>query len=339
MDADLQKLVNSYREAVATPAEPIQYPDIIDGRIDYTIYNTAKSQIQKPEDTSIFATLKDVQPVSEELEALGHRNREYQDAEIQKIVDKLRVPSEGEPVRRSTRQSKETLPDLDPETQKIVNQVKSAPPNKTLTQQIQAEFSKALAKPITRTAEFKGSGSDNVAYARPMFFNPIHSPQTWKIPAGKITVPVSADTIRFEMIDKELEKLTDEYKRNVQPILSPAKVLTSYERDVASVAAVIGRRGAVPTDKDRPATAEDIADMQGQLQSISNDPNLTCVTHSVYEHNLPIKLISMGAGPNANGDSFSGSGGSYLHMDGDQGSGTQITAEKIDAALRMLNGK
>jgi len=37
-------------------------------------------------------------------------------------------------------------------------------------------------------------------------------------------------------------------------------------------------------DKDRPATADDIADVQSQLAAVANDPNLTIVTHHAFEY-------------------------------------------------------
>ena len=36
-------------------------------------------------------------------------------------------------------------------------------------------------------------------------------------------------------------------------------------------------------DKNRPATKEDIAEVQRQLQAVANDPNLTIVEHFAFD--------------------------------------------------------
>ena len=76
--------------------------------------------------------------------------------------------------------------------------------------------------------------------------------------------------------------------------------------------------------------------MKKNLAAIACDPNLTIVSGHIYEHNTPIKLLSIGSpGPNYNGDAFSdpGSGGD-INMDGDE-----ITESAIDAAFARLNSK
>ena len=64
----------------------------------------------------------------------------------------------------------------------------------------------------------------------------------------------------------------------------------AYKTKIMTANWIVAERMILPVrvvkvgDKDRPATEEDILDVQNQLSAVANDPNLTIVTHHAFEY-------------------------------------------------------
>jgi hypothetical protein len=271
MDAELQKLVDQYKAA--------QSPPTLVERMA-AVQNVAEELMSSDSIIPLDAVenlVRDVQQIDEEMEKIVSR--------IVRDADAGYFDSQPEPVRgvNSCPDKPANLhgfkvpmygavkPDdssHDPAVQKIVDKIKSSPPPTSVTEQIKAAF---ITKP-------------------PMFFSPIHRPHTWIIPKGPIDEVAAYERLRSIYRVNDEDRIIAECAREIKrEIVAQVKSEILKAEDVAVFAPL----------KERPATEDEIADLQAELAAVAHDPNLTITTQHITVHN------TWGSSePNTAGDRF-----------------------------------
>jgi len=100
------------------------------------------------------------------------------------------------------------------------------------------------------------------------------------------------------------------YATYSEPLLRRMFQVLAYKTKIMTANWIVAERMILPIrivkvgDKDRPASEEDLANVQSQLANVANDPNLTLVTHHAFEyswegvtgkiHNITSELENIG---------------------------------------------
>jgi hypothetical protein len=197
------------------------------------------------------------------------------------------------------------------------------------------------------------SGLGGSSATKGNFFSPVHSAQSWKVESKpsdeetlldkqveeyrrimgdvKSSIQKPEDTNIFKALTEAaearkdpavqaaLKALTEAAEAREDPAVQAA--LTTWASDIwQNPVKHVAKIGSV----DRPATDEEIADMQENLKAVAQDPDLIIGGTHTYYNTVPVG--DRAHGPNDSGDSFS---------DDD----SRLTIEKINDVFAMLDGK